>query len=64
MAYATETTSTIAPSNVRFEADDNEKFARSFVNSPKKFTEEMTKFVEDAKKNIASLMRGLRAKKA
>ena len=60
MAHATETTSTIAPSNVRIEADDERKVREDL----REFIEEMTKFVEDAEKNIASLMRGLRAKKA
>ncbi len=58
-AHATETTSTIAPSNVRIEADDEGKVRDGL----REFIEEMTKFVEDAEKNIASLMRGLRAKK-
>ena len=48
LAQATETAGTIAPSNVRIEADDERKVGEDL----REFLEEMTKFVQDAEKNI------------
>ena len=48
-AHATETISTIAPGNDRMEAEDEQKIREDL----REFIDEMTKFVEDAEKNIA-----------